>query len=45
MTLGRSPYPGVENRELLEQIEEKGVKLTHTPNHAQYSYKGEALKQ
>ena len=28
MTLGRSPYPGVENRELLEQIEEKGLKLS-----------------
>ncbi|KAL5468995.1 hypothetical protein EMCRGX_G030158 [Ephydatia muelleri] len=28
MTLGRAPYPGVENRELLEQIEEKGLKLT-----------------
>lgn len=28
MTLGRTPYPGVENRELLEQIEEKGLKLT-----------------
>ena len=28
MTLGRTPYPGVENRELLEQIEEKGLKLS-----------------
>lgn len=28
MTLGRAPYPGVENRELLEQIEEKQLKLT-----------------
>ncbi|CAI8044869.1 Tyrosine-protein kinase SRK3 (Fragment) [Geodia barretti] len=28
MTMGRSPYPGVENRELLEQIEEKGLKLS-----------------
>ena len=27
MTLGRTPYPGVENRELLEQIEEHGLKL------------------
>jgi len=31
MTLGRTPYPGVENRELLEQIEEKGLKLS-TPH-------------
>ena len=28
MTLGRAPYPGVENRELLEQIEEHGLKLS-----------------
>ena len=28
MTLGRAPYPGIENRELLEQIEEKGLKLS-----------------
>jgi serine/threonine protein kinase len=28
MTLGRTPYPGVENRELLEQIEEHGLKLS-----------------
>ena len=28
MTLGRNPYPGVENRELLEQLEEKGLKLS-----------------
>ena len=27
MTLGRTPYPGIENRELLEQIEEHGLKL------------------
>ena len=28
MTLGRTPYPGVENRELLEQIEEHGLRLS-----------------
>ncbi len=28
LTLGRTPYPGVENRELLEQIEEHGLKLS-----------------
>ena len=27
MTLGRNPYPGVDNRDLLEQIEENGLKL------------------
>ena len=28
MTLGRNPYPGVDNRDLLEQIEEKGLRLS-----------------
>jgi serine/threonine protein kinase len=28
MTLGRNPYPGIDNRDLLEQIEEKGLKLS-----------------
>jgi len=28
MSQGCSPYPGVEYRELLEQIEEKGLKLS-----------------
>ena len=28
MSLGRTPYPGIENRELLEQIEENGLKLS-----------------
>ena len=27
MTLGRNPYPGIDNRDLLEQIEENGLKL------------------
>ena len=28
MTLGRNPYPSVDNRDLLEQIEEKGLRLS-----------------